>query len=127
MLAVPYKLQKFVAAFAALCAALLGAAAAHASCAPVAALPVWRASTLPAEIPPGHVGIRFLGHSSFVIESPKGVRAVTDYNGYLRPETLPDIVTMNHAAGRLGCHCGGQANGENTCSREWRCAYSCRH
>jgi L-ascorbate metabolism protein UlaG (beta-lactamase superfamily) len=97
MLAVPYKLQKFATAFAALLAALLGAAVAHASCAPVASLPVWRASTLLAEIPAGHVGIRFLGHASFVIESPKGVRAVTDYNGYLRPESVPDIVTMNHA------------------------------
>jgi L-ascorbate metabolism protein UlaG (beta-lactamase superfamily) len=41
--------------------------------------------------------LAFLGHSSFLITSPGGVTAVTDYNGILRPPTPPDIVTMNHA------------------------------
>lgn len=43
------------------------------------------------------VGITFLGHASFLLTSPGGVTAVTDYNGYLRPKQAPDIVTMNHA------------------------------
>jgi L-ascorbate metabolism protein UlaG (beta-lactamase superfamily) len=50
-----------------------------------------------AAVPPGHVGLTFLGHASFLIESPAGITAVTDYNGYIRPAALPDIVTMNHA------------------------------
>jgi L-ascorbate metabolism protein UlaG (beta-lactamase superfamily) len=45
----------------------------------------------------GEVGLTFLGHASFLIESPAGVAIVTDYNGYLRPPYTPDIVTMNVA------------------------------
>jgi L-ascorbate metabolism protein UlaG (beta-lactamase superfamily) len=45
----------------------------------------------------GVVELTFLGHASFLIESPDGVTIVTDYNGYIRPPSLPDIVTMNHA------------------------------
>ena len=37
------------------------------------------------------------GHSSFLIESPQLVRIATDYNDYVRPPVVPDIVTMNHA------------------------------
>jgi L-ascorbate metabolism protein UlaG (beta-lactamase superfamily) len=43
------------------------------------------------------VDLSFLGHASFLIESPGGVSIVTDYNGYNRPAFTPDIVTMNHA------------------------------
>lgn len=43
------------------------------------------------------VRLTFIGHSTFLIESPEGVRIATDYNDYLRLPTLPDIVTMNHA------------------------------
>jgi L-ascorbate metabolism protein UlaG (beta-lactamase superfamily) len=48
-------------------------------------------------VPPGHVALSFLGHASFLIESPGGVSIVTDYNGFIRPDFIPDIVTMNHA------------------------------
>jgi L-ascorbate metabolism protein UlaG (beta-lactamase superfamily) len=41
--------------------------------------------------------ISYLGHSTFLIESPRLVRIATDYNDYVRPPVLPDIVTMNHA------------------------------
>jgi L-ascorbate metabolism protein UlaG (beta-lactamase superfamily) len=41
--------------------------------------------------------ITFLGHASFEIETPSGVRAVTDYNGVNIPVDPPDIATMNHA------------------------------
>ena len=41
--------------------------------------------------------ITYAGHSTFLIESPQGVRIATDYNDYVRPSVLPDIVTMNHA------------------------------
>lgn len=43
------------------------------------------------------VTITYLGHSSFLIESPQGVRIVTDYNGMHRAPVVPDIVTMNNA------------------------------
>jgi L-ascorbate metabolism protein UlaG (beta-lactamase superfamily) len=43
------------------------------------------------------VRITYVGHSSFLIETPRLVRIVTDYNDYVRPPVTPDIVTMNHA------------------------------
>ena len=43
------------------------------------------------------VTITFLGHASFLIESPAGVRIVTDYNDLIRAPLTPDIVTMNNA------------------------------
>jgi L-ascorbate metabolism protein UlaG (beta-lactamase superfamily) len=51
----------------------------------------------PASLNPHEVRITYLGHSSFLLESPQLVRIVTDYNGYNRPPMLPDVVTMNHA------------------------------
>src|SRR5271157_381967 len=46
---------------------------------------------------PDTITITFLGHASFLIETPGGVRAVTDYNGINVPAEPPDIATMNHA------------------------------
>ncbi|MGE0563301.1 MAG: MBL fold metallo-hydrolase [Pseudolabrys sp.] len=43
------------------------------------------------------VRITYVGHSTFLIESPKLVRIATDYNDFVRPPVVPDIVTMNHA------------------------------
>jgi L-ascorbate metabolism protein UlaG (beta-lactamase superfamily) len=43
------------------------------------------------------VRITYIGHATFEIESPQGVRIATDYNDYVRPPVLPDIATMNHA------------------------------
>ena len=43
------------------------------------------------------VRISYAGHSTFMIESPQGVKIATDYNDYVKPRALPDIVTMNHA------------------------------
>ena len=43
------------------------------------------------------VRITYIGHATFLIESPQLVRIATDYNDYVRPPVLPDIVTMNHA------------------------------
>src|SRR5919112_31250 len=45
----------------------------------------------------GSVNLTFLGHASFLIESPQGVTVVTDYNDYLRAPFAPDIATMNLA------------------------------
>jgi L-ascorbate metabolism protein UlaG (beta-lactamase superfamily) len=43
------------------------------------------------------VRVTFLGHATFLIESPQLVRIATDYNDYVKSPVLPDIVTMNHA------------------------------
>lgn len=45
------------------------------------------------------VNIRYVTHSSYRIESPKGVVIVTDFNGSAGSGKVPDIVTMNHAHG----------------------------
>jgi L-ascorbate metabolism protein UlaG (beta-lactamase superfamily) len=67
---------------------------ADAGCAPIAlAVPRF----MLAAAAPDTITITFLGHSSFQIETPGGVRAVTDYNGYNAPAEPPDIATMNHA------------------------------
>ena len=41
--------------------------------------------------------ITFLGHASYQIDTPQGVRAITDYNGVNGFGRRPDIVTMNNA------------------------------
>src|SRR5262249_25172270 len=43
------------------------------------------------------VRLTFLGHATFLIDSPELVRIATDYNDYVKSPLLPDIVTMNHA------------------------------
>jgi L-ascorbate metabolism protein UlaG (beta-lactamase superfamily) len=43
------------------------------------------------------VRLTFLGHATFLIESPQLVRIATDYNDYIKPPVMPDIATMNHA------------------------------
>lgn len=59
-----------------------------------AAIPVvFRTAALKAD----EVRLTYIGHSTFLIESPQLVRVATDYNDYVRPPVLPDIVTMNHA------------------------------
>jgi len=45
----------------------------------------------------GQVQLTFIGHATFLIESPGGVSIATDYNDYVRPPYTPDVVTMNHA------------------------------
>jgi L-ascorbate metabolism protein UlaG (beta-lactamase superfamily) len=73
---------------------LLTPRATEAACAPVAAAEpqMWHAA---AEDPA--VRITFLGHASFLIETPDNVRAITDYSGIYTTEPPPDLVTMNHA------------------------------
>jgi L-ascorbate metabolism protein UlaG (beta-lactamase superfamily) len=43
------------------------------------------------------VRLSYVGHATFLIESPQLVRIATDYNDFVRPPIRPDIVTMNHA------------------------------
>jgi L-ascorbate metabolism protein UlaG (beta-lactamase superfamily) len=81
------------------------AGAAMASCFPVAQKPdnlapagIQPIGLQPAALPDaGEVRLTFLGHSSFLIETPGGVSVITDYNGTVRAAEPPDIVTMNNA------------------------------
>jgi L-ascorbate metabolism protein UlaG (beta-lactamase superfamily) len=49
------------------------------------------------EPPASRAIITFVGHASYQIDTPQGVRAITDYNGINGFGRHPDIVTMNHA------------------------------
>ena len=49
------------------------------------------------KLAPGTVELTFVGHSSFVIRSVANVTAVTDFNDYVRPSFVPEVVTMNNA------------------------------
>lgn len=49
-------------------------------------------------VPDYEVRISYLDHSMFLIQTPGGLSAVTDYTGYLGPaDFVPDVATMNHA------------------------------
>lgn len=50
-----------------------------------------------ASLQPYQVRVNYHGHSTFTIESPKGVTVATDYNDYIRPSEAPIIATMNIA------------------------------
>jgi L-ascorbate metabolism protein UlaG (beta-lactamase superfamily) len=50
-----------------------------------------------AALEPDQVRLTYIGHSTFLLESPKLVRIATDFNDYVKPSVLPDIVTMNRA------------------------------
>lgn len=43
------------------------------------------------------VQIRYIGHSTFELETPAGVRIATDYNDSVRPFLPPTVATMNGA------------------------------
>ena len=45
----------------------------------------------------GAVRITYAGHSTYVIETPAGVRIATDFSGYYGANPLPRVVTMNKA------------------------------
>src|SRR3954468_15779670 len=45
------------------------------------------------------VAITYVGHSTYYIDTPGGVRIATDYNGAYRTGRLPDVATMNRAHG----------------------------
>ena len=43
------------------------------------------------------VAITYAGHSTYVIDTPGGIRIATDFSGFHSTGRLPDIVTMNRA------------------------------
>ena len=50
-----------------------------------------------AEVSASRAIITFVGHASYQIDTPQGVRAIADYNGVNGFGRQPDIVTMNNA------------------------------
>jgi L-ascorbate metabolism protein UlaG (beta-lactamase superfamily) len=91
--------------FAALCALLAGPAVARCSknlveeFGPPVRLASFDGVRLAADPSPNRATVTFVGHASFQIDSPQGVRAITDYNGINGFGRHPDIVTMNNAHG----------------------------
>jgi L-ascorbate metabolism protein UlaG (beta-lactamase superfamily) len=90
----------------ALVLALVGAACSHSAvaqladrCLAVAQSPpaVQPAAYRAAALKPTEVRMTFVGHSTWLIESPGGVKIATDYNDYVRPPMVPEIATMNRA------------------------------
>ncbi len=102
---------KIVAGFAALIALPIYGAAAQPALAPakpemmencpgLVALkrpPVVPAALRLAALKADEVRISYTGHSTFLVESPRGIKIATDYNDYVKPRAIPDIATMNHA------------------------------
>src|ERR1044072_3011483 len=43
------------------------------------------------------VAITYAGHSTYVIDTPRGLRIATDYSGAWHTGRLPDVVSMNRA------------------------------
>ena len=49
-------------------------------------------------LPEWTIRLRFLGHAMFLLTTPEGHTAVTDYSGFVGPvDFVPDVVTMNNA------------------------------
>ncbi|MEO1111388.1 MAG: MBL fold metallo-hydrolase [Pseudomonadota bacterium] len=53
---------------------------------------VWQAS-----LQAGEVQIKYIGHSTFELETPGSIRIATDYNDIYRPFLPPTVATMNGA------------------------------
>jgi L-ascorbate metabolism protein UlaG (beta-lactamase superfamily) len=53
-------------------------------------------SIVPVALKPDEVRLTYVGHSTFIIESPQGIRVATDYAGNAGG-IVPDAVTMNRA------------------------------
>ena len=49
------------------------------------------------QIETGEVRIHFVGHATFLVETAAGVRIATDFTGWVGPDVIPDVVTMNRA------------------------------
>ncbi|MFQ5692541.1 MAG: MBL fold metallo-hydrolase [Nitrospinota bacterium] len=50
----------------------------------------------PPPVPAGHLRVTYLGHSSFLVETPGGASIVTDYNDQHLPSRRPDAATMSN-------------------------------
>jgi len=59
--------------------------------------PIQLAALAPRKLAPQEVLIRFVGHSTFLMETAAGVTIATDYTGFAGFNVTPDVVTMNNA------------------------------
>lgn len=50
-----------------------------------------------ADVEKGEVTITYVGHSTYLIDTPGGVRIATDYSGRYPVDPMPRVVTMNKA------------------------------
>ena len=57
---------------------------------------IHRAALRIAAAPAGQLRITFVGHATFLLETPEGASLATDWNGTNLPRTTPDIATMNN-------------------------------
>ncbi|MCE8009127.1 MBL fold metallo-hydrolase [Aestuariivita sp.] len=49
-------------------------------------------------VPEFSVRLQYIAHASFLIQTPGGLTAVTDFTGFIgNTRLIPDVVTMNHA------------------------------
>lgn len=55
------------------------------------------ARVIPAAVKKDELLLRFIGHSTFLLQTPEGIRAATDYNDYVKPARDPYVITMNRA------------------------------
>ena len=55
------------------------------------------AAAPPAALRFGQLELTYLGHSAYLIRTPGGATAVTDYNGSHGPGFPPDVATMNNS------------------------------
>jgi len=61
-------------------------------------LEVIHRASLGAPVPENRVRVRYIDHSMFLIQTPGGLSAVTDYHGTLgSTDHVPTVVTMNNA------------------------------
>ena len=68
-----------------------------ADAAPLSPERIWRADWRD-PVPADSVRIRYIDHAMFLIQTPGGLSAVTDYTGHLGSvDFVPDVATMNHA------------------------------
>ncbi len=55
------------------------------------------ARIIPATVAKDQLSLTFIGHATFLLETPAGLKVATDYNDYVRPADPPDVITMNRA------------------------------
>lgn len=91
-------MRKFILCAVLFCWSVVPAAALQSDCLAMAGIEprVVPAAFTEASLAADEVKLTFIGHSSFIIESPGGTRMITDYSGF-SAGIVPDGVTMNRA------------------------------
>lgn len=49
------------------------------------------------DITSDEVRLHYIGHSTYLLETEGGLKVATDFTGFVGPDILPDVVTMNRA------------------------------